>query len=596
MDHGLVGGTASDGPNTLSLDNANAGEVNAAWPLDAAKPFTVTITTANWQTGELGHITRTTVSSCAVGGAIQSNDTTPAPAGAMLPTAPKNVAATPGDGQVSLSWDAPDSPGSSPITGYYVTYRVDGDPPPDLSAPGCAPTSATSPTSCTISGLSNGTQYNFVVRAANALGKGRAPSYFVQATPNPTAGPYAINAVASPAAGGSFSCTPSTAPHGGGSSCTASANPGYVLGSLDGCDSFDLAAGSCQLDNVTGVRTVTAHFRALHAITTVASPPTGGGIGCTPKPVPDRGTSTCTVSVNAGFVLASISGCTSVTGNTCTLNNVQAPVTVTANFRNDRHLVSTAVNPAGSGTVTCTPSTVPDGGSSSCTATANSGYTFVDFSGDCSGTSCNLTNVTGPKSVTANFRKATATATASVTGGHGTVTPPSRTVNVGDAATFTLAPDAGYVPSASVGGNCGAGSFNGNDYTVTNVSADCTLEFRFQATAPGTHAITATASPAAGGTVSCSPSPVPNGGNATCTATPAAGYAFDGFGGDCTSTSGNTCTLTNVTGPKAVTARFRLIGAPPSSSATPVPTLGHWALMLLSLLAAALGLQRLRRS
>jgi len=46
---------------------------------------------------------------------------------------------------------------------------------------------------------------------------------------------------------------------------------------------------------------------------------------------------------------------------------------------------------------------VSSGGNSSCTATANSGYRFTGFSGDCSGTTCTLRNVTSAKSVTANF-------------------------------------------------------------------------------------------------------------------------------------------------------------------------------------------------
>ncbi|RRD37491.1 hypothetical protein EII18_13040, partial [Comamonadaceae bacterium OH3737_COT-264] len=54
-----------------------------------------------------------------------------------------------------------------------------------------------------------------------------------------------------------------------------------------------------------------------------------------------------------------------------------------------------------------------------------------------------------------------------------------------------------------------------------------------------THVITATASPTAGGSVTCTPNPVPNGGSATCTASANAGYTFDRFEGDC---SGATCT------------------------------------------------------
>ncbi len=68
-------------------------------------------------------------------------------------------------------------------------------------------------------------------------------------------------------------------------------------------------------------------------------------------------------------------------------------------------------------------------------------------------------------------------------------------------------------------------------------------------------AITATASPSAGGSVSCTPNLVPDGGTSSCTATANPGYTFTGFAG-CTSVSGNSCTLANVTAPAAVTANF----------------------------------------
>ncbi|RRD57150.1 hypothetical protein EII20_08060 [Comamonadaceae bacterium OH2545_COT-014] len=137
----------------------------------SGKPFTVIITTADRKTGALGHITTATISNCAAGGSIVSNSTVAAPAGERLPTVPQNFAATPGDGQTTLHWDAPASAGSSPITGYYVLYNMMGCGGSHL-VPGCSPTKSTQ---CTISGLDNGTSYEFRVRAANAVGKGDAP-------------------------------------------------------------------------------------------------------------------------------------------------------------------------------------------------------------------------------------------------------------------------------------------------------------------------------------------------------------------------------------------------------------------------------------
>ena len=102
-----------------------------------------------------------------------------------------------------------------------------------------------------------------------------------------------------------------------------------------------------------------------------------------------------------------------------------------------------------------------------------------------------------------------------------------------------------------------------------------------------THAVTTAAVPAAGGSVSCTPNPVPDGASTTCTAVPAAGYTLASFTGCTRVGTTDTCTLTNVTAPATVSASF--------AAAVPVPTLSQWALALLGLLAAALGLRRLRR-
>lgn len=67
------------------------------------------------------------------------------------------------------------------------------------------------------------------------------------------------------------------------------------------------------------------------------------------------------------------------------------------------------------------------------------------------------------------------------------------------------------------------------------------------------YAISATASPIAGGTASCTPNPVSHGGASACSALPAAGYVFAGWTGDC---DGQACNLSNVTADRSVTANF----------------------------------------
>ena len=65
--------------------------------------------------------------------------------------------------------------------------------------------------------------------------------------------------------------------------------------------------------------------------------------------------------------------------------------------------ITVTLNPPAGGVASCTPNPVNPGENSVCTATANPGYTFLLWTGDCFGASCTLTNVTAPKSVLAIF-------------------------------------------------------------------------------------------------------------------------------------------------------------------------------------------------
>ena len=55
------------------------------------------------------------------------------------------------------------------------------------------------------------------------------------------------------------------------------------------------------------------------------------------------------------------------------------------------------------GNVSCTPNPVPNGQSTTCTATPRPGYVFDGFSGACMGATCVLNNVTAAQNVTARF-------------------------------------------------------------------------------------------------------------------------------------------------------------------------------------------------
>ncbi|MDD2221342.1 MAG: fibronectin type III domain-containing protein, partial [Clostridia bacterium] len=76
-----------------------------------------------------------------------------------VPAAPQSLNATPGDGQVALSWTAPASDGGAAITGYEVSKDN-----------GASWVDAGLSTSYSFTSLINGTAYTFKVRAVNSAG------------------------------------------------------------------------------------------------------------------------------------------------------------------------------------------------------------------------------------------------------------------------------------------------------------------------------------------------------------------------------------------------------------------------------------------
>ncbi len=88
-------------------------------------------------------------------------------AAATAPSVPQTVSATPGDGEVTLTWEAPANDGGSAVTGYEYRYAA-GTAVPTETAWHSAGTSLTA----TIASLTNGTAYAFEVRAVNDAGEG----------------------------------------------------------------------------------------------------------------------------------------------------------------------------------------------------------------------------------------------------------------------------------------------------------------------------------------------------------------------------------------------------------------------------------------
>ena len=103
-----------------------------------------------------------------------------------VPAAPTLTTATPGNGQVSLTWTAPASDGGAAITAYRVLR--------DGQQVHQTPNGAT--LSHTVTGLTNGESASFTVRAVNVAGQG-PPSNTLDATPDASIGPSFVDVSAS---------------------------------------------------------------------------------------------------------------------------------------------------------------------------------------------------------------------------------------------------------------------------------------------------------------------------------------------------------------------------------------------------------------
>ena len=90
-----------------------------------------------------------------------------------VPDAPMNLRVEGGDGQVTLTWEAPEDDGGSEITDYE--YRINGQ--------GSWISIGSTDTTTTVTGLDNDTVYTFEVRAVNRIGRSRASSDPAAVTP-----------------------------------------------------------------------------------------------------------------------------------------------------------------------------------------------------------------------------------------------------------------------------------------------------------------------------------------------------------------------------------------------------------------------------
>ena len=209
--------------------------------------------------------------------------------------------------------------------------------------------------------------------------------------------------------------------------------------------------------------------------------------------------------------------------------------------------------------ISASPATITVGGTSAITASSSAGLavTLVS-SGPCTlsgttatGTAQGTCTITASQAGTGDTGASRYLAATSVPAGI-TVNLAPITGQCGSASggTLTSAPSTNLCSAGNASSVAGSGPWSWTCQGINGGgnSATCTASLQ-------TWAVTASASPAQGGTATCSPASVAHGSGATCTATASTGYQFSAWTGACAGQAA-TCTLANVTQAQDSVAQF----------------------------------------
>ena len=198
-----------------------------------------------------------------------------------VPTAPTVTAGVSGDGTVKLTWTAAGANGAS-VTGYVVTPAVGGV----AQAPKSFASTATTQT---ITGLTNGTSYTFTVAGTNARGPG-LPSAPSAAIP---AGLPATPGFQSSVSGNASAKVSWLAPAANGSPITGYVITPFLSGVAQAPQTFNTTTTNDVVTGLTNGQTYTFKIQAKNAVGTgpLSSPTTAVIIGLPAAPGFTAGTS-----------------------------------------------------------------------------------------------------------------------------------------------------------------------------------------------------------------------------------------------------------------------------------------------------------------
>jgi uncharacterized repeat protein (TIGR02543 family) len=392
--------------------------------------------------------------------------------------------------------------------------------------------------SATVTATSN-TGYTFVDWTESGSAVSTNASYTFAVTANRTLvanfslNSYTVTTSSSPAGGGTTS--------GGGNfdygtsvTVVATANTGYTFVNwTEGGTAVSTSAS--YTFTLSASRTLVANFSANSYTVTTSSSPAGGGTTSGGGNF-NYGTSVTVVATsNTGYTFVNwTEGGTAVSTSASYTFTLSASRTLVANFSANSYTVATSSSPAGGGTTTGA-GTFGYGTSVTVVATANTGYTFVNWTegGTAVSASASYTfTLSASRTLVANFSANSYTVTTSSSPAGGGTTSGGGTYNYGTSVTVSATPNGGYTfVNWTEGGTSVSTSAS---YTFT-LSANRTLVANFSL---NTYTVTTSASPTAGGTTTGGGT-FSSGTSVTVTATTNTGYTFVNWteGGTSVSTS-----------------------------------------------------------
>ncbi len=324
---------------------------------------------------------------------------------------------------------------------------------------------------------------------------------------------------------------------------------------------------------LTGVRAIGAYDPNSKASFAVNFSSGGNGSlsGTASQTVTPMGSTTVvTANPNTNYTFNGWTGDYVGNENPLTISNVVKDMSVTANFTLKTYTVSFAPGMEGGSIGGTATQTIQHGGScTTVTAAADTGYHFVNWTGDYSGTTnpLTITNVTANKTITANFAINTYTLTYNA-GANGTVTGTSpQTVNYGSSgAAVTAVANTGY---HFTGWSDAVATASRTD---TNITANKTVTANFAInTYTVTFDLSGKGTRSGGGALSQT---INHGSGATApTVTPNAGWTFSGWDKTFSNITDNT-TVTALYSVATYTVTF-VQGVNGTITGTKVQTVSH---------------------